>query len=270
MSINKLNLSHLLDVNSVIIEWDMRRAGLSLIKDFKLLPSDRIEYLGSLSKSECDITIGKMQIKDREFSKNLEQAFTDAMLQFLEANQIDQDLDVISIKKDACFVINKAIKHSKFGEYIEFVPKNRYHAYMYISPFLKIPDMYATPMELYFKKNDEIDIKGLTSIKEERLRVMETHKDGILNFLNYVVHLMETTNLNRKEVNRFLHEFVSMYKNRELEYDYYREFNLTSRFRYRFAGSEIMALNIDDSMLEKVDIRYNYVNIILPLINLII
>ena len=272
MSINKLNLSRLLEVNSTIVEWDMRRAGLSIIRELKLLPNETIDHLMSLPKKECDIAIGKLQIKDKEFSKVLEQSFTDIMTTFLEVNKIDQDLDVISIKKDACFVINKSIKKSTFGDYIEFVPKNSYHAYMYIKPFLNIKDpaLHATPLEIYFKKDDTIDVKGLTSIKSERNRVMDTHKNGIINFLNYVVQLMETTNSNKKEVNQFLHEFVLMYKQRELEYDYYREFNLVSRFRYRFAGSEVMAKLIDDSMLQKIDIRYNYINIILPLINLVV
>ena len=75
--------------------------------------------------------------------------------------------------------------------------------------------------------------------------------------------------MNLKQLNSFLHEFVKMYKRKELEFDYYREFNVESRFRYQLLGSEIMANNIDSDMLKHVNIEYNYKNIILPLINYI-
>lgn len=259
MSINVTNMGRPFEVNSSIIEWDMKRAGPSLIKEFGLLPKDEIEQLELLPKLDCDIAIGKRQIKDKIFSSRLEQAFTDSMNLFLDSNGIDREIDVISIKKDACFVINKKITHSDFGKYIHFVNKNQYHAYMHIHP-----------LEMYFKRNGEVDIKGLVGDKKKRTEIIKLHEDGMINFLFYVVELAEKTNLHPKHMNSFLHDFVNMYKRKELEFDYYREFNIESRFRYRFAGAEVMADHIDESMLQKVDITYNYINIILPVINLLV
>ena len=258
MSINSLNVSRSFEVNASIIEWDIKRAGLNIIREFHLLPDDKIKELEKLPKSECDIKIGKMQIKDREFSKSLEQKFTDVMKEFMEVNNIDEDFDVLSIKKDACFIINKKVHVSEFGKYIKFVPKNTYHAYVYVKPY-----------EMYFKRDGEIDIKGLVGDKTTRNNLIELHKDGILNFIEYVIQLAETTNMDSNKMNTFLHEFVDMYKKRELDFDYYREFNVESRFRYQVAGSEIMADYIDESMLEKTNIEYNYKTIVLPLINLL-
>ena len=258
MSINLLNSTRLCEVNSSIVEWDVKRAGLNITKNFSLLSDKKIEELEKMEKMECDIAIGKLQIKDREFSKNLEQKFTDVMNAFLEANDIDKDLDVISIKKDACFTINKNVTKFKFGNYIEFVPKNEYHAYLYIKPF-----------EIYFKRDNTIDIKGLTSDKNTRNKILDIHKDGIVNLLQTIINLAESTNMNKYKINSFLHRFVNMYKRKELDYDFYREFNIESRFRYQFLGNETMVDNIDDSMLEKVNIEYNYTKIILPLINIL-
>lgn len=259
ISINIINTTRPFEVNSSIIEWDMKRAGPNLIKEFGLLPMKEIEKLELLSKKECDIAIGKLQIKNVEFSKELDKAFTDSMIMFLNENGIDKELDVISIKKDACFVINKKISKFKFGKYIEFIPKNQYHAYININPF-----------EFYFKRNGEIDIKGLIGDKKKRSEIIKLHENGMINFLFYIVDLAEKTNLSTKQINEFLHRFVEMYKQRELEFDYYREFNVESRFRYQFAGAEVMADRIDESMLQKVDIRYNYIHLILPIINLLI
>jgi len=246
-------------VNSIITEWDMKRAGLSLIKEYRLLSQEEIDTLEKLSKSECDIKIGKMQIRDKILSRNLEKAFTDSMNQFMDENGIDRDLDIISIKKDACFVINHHVIKSEFGEFIKFVPKNEYHAFLYIKPF-----------EFYFKKGDDFDIKGLSSDKSVRTKLINLHRNGILNFILYVVDIAEKSRMNLRELSKFLHEFVNLYKRKELDFDYYREFNIESKFRYQFMNSEIMAENIDDRMLEKVNIEYNYKNIILPIIKIII
>ena len=102
-----------------------------------------------------------------------------------------------------------------------------------------------------------------------RNTILSLHENGIINLFQCVIHIAETTGMNQKEINRFLHDFVDMYKKKELDYDYYREFNVESRYRYQFMGAEMMADQIDESMLEKVNIEYNYKHIILPLINIL-
>lgn len=258
MSINRINSFRLFEVSSDIVEWDIRRAGLNLIKENSLLSDKKIGELSQLEKEECDKTIGKLQIKDKEFSKNLEQAFTDIMNLFIKENDLDAEYDVLAIKKDACFVINKKISKCTFGDHIRFVPKNKYHAYLYLKPF-----------EFYFRRDGSIDLKGLCRDKKERSRIMKLHEDGILNLIQNVICVAEATQMNQAKINQLLHSFVDMYKKRELDFDYYREFTIQSEFRYQFMGAEIMAQNIDEAMFEKVNIEWNYKNIILPLINIL-
>lgn len=266
MSINMINETRPLEINSSIIEWDMKRAGLSIIKELSLLPQSEIDYYESLSKKTSDIEIGKRQIHDKTFSKDLEQGFTDMMNLFLKENELDPYFDILSIKKDACFVINRDIKYSQFGSHIQFVPKNKYHAYAYLKPFLKKRSGY----EFYFSRDQSVDVKGLSGIKENRERLLSLHKDGILNFLSYTIDLAEKTGMAPKEMNGFLHSFVEMYKKKELDFDYYREFNSESKFKYQLLGNTMLAEQITESMLEKINIEYNYIHIILPLINLIV
>lgn len=265
MSINITNETRPFEINSNIVEWDMRRAGLHIIKEFNLLSTEEIQYFESLPKKESDIAIGKRQIGDKEFSKRLEQGFTDIMNFFLKQNNLDIDLDVISIKKDACFVINRDIKESKIGK-VEFIPKNKYHAYVNLKPFLK----KGRGLEFYFSRTNGIDVKGLTSDKDLRKKLISLHENGMLNFLNETIDLAEKTGLDPKQMNQFLHGFVEMYKRKELDYDYYREFSLESKFRYAFLGNEMFTDNINEQMLEKIRIDYNYIHIIMPLINLIV
>lgn len=266
MSINIINSARPFEINSNIVEWDMRRAGIHIIKELELLPKKEIEYFESLPKKESDVAIGKRQIGDKEFSKRLEQGFTDMMNQFLSQNDLDIDFDVISIKKDACFVINRDIKNPRIGNWIEFVPKNKYHAYVNLKPFLKKGKGY----EFYFSRLDGVDVKGLSSDNDLRKKLISLHEDGILNFLEATIDLAEKTGLDPRQMNQFLHSFVEMYKKKELDYDYYREFSIESKFRYNFLGNEMMTNRIDESMLEKIRIDFNYIHIIMPLINLIV
>lgn len=266
MSINLINESRPFEINSSIVEWDIRRAGIHIIKELDLLPDKEVQYYESLPKKESDVEIGKRQIHDKEFSKRFEQAFTDVMNQFLKQNDLDIDLDIISIKKDACFVINRDIKKPNVGRYIEFIPKNKYHAYVNLKPFLKKGKGY----EIYFSRENDPDIKGLTGDKSLRKTLINLHRDGILNFLEATVELAESSGLDPKQMNQFLHSFVEMYKRKELDYDYYREFNIDSKFRYNMLGNEMMVERIDESMLEKIRIDFNYIHVIMPLINLIV
>ena len=270
MSINLINIARPFEVSSSIVEWDIKRAGLNLIREHKLLSEDLIEKFSEMPKKESDIAIGKLQIKDKDFSKKLDQAFTDIMKEFLEVNHIDMDFDVTSIKKDACFVINKDVKQAEFGKYIKFIPKNEYHAYVYLVPIKIGKTVTGRPLEIYFHKDDTLDIKGLVGNRQVRETILSLHKDGMVNFLLYTVQLAERSGIDPKTMNSFLHNFVDMYKKRELDFDYYREFSIESKFRYQLYDTETMADMIDASMLNRVNIEYNYINIILPLINLIV
>lgn len=268
MAINFLNPARLFEVNGKIVEWDMKRAGLNIIRELELLPVKMINELDQLPKKESDMEIGKLQIKDKVLAKELDNGFTKFMKDFLKENELDIDLDVISIKKDACFVINHDIKKSQFGNFIQFIPKNTYHAFIYLEPFMGKSSTKG--LEMYFQRNGKIDVKNLIGDTVMRERILALHEDGILNFIASVIDLAEKTSINHHMLNTFLHNFVEMYKRKELDFDYYREFSVESRFRYQFLGAESMVDNIDESMLEKVNIEYNYINIILPIINLLV
>ena len=83
MSINFLNQNRSFEISSNITEWDIRRAGLNIIKEFSLLPESTILDLEKLPKKEADIKIGKMQINNKEFAKVFDQKFTDVMTEFM-------------------------------------------------------------------------------------------------------------------------------------------------------------------------------------------
>lgn len=250
---NYLNKYKYLEVNSEIIEYDIKSANVSLCKEYNLLDEKTISKIEDMNKKQRVIKIGLIGRKNKDFMKSLEKHFTETTNKFIELNELNIEDDVISIKKDAVFVLNKNIKYDTIGNHIHFVKKNTYHAYLYLKPF-----------EFYFKKDNSIDVKGLSNNSY-------LHKDGLLDILTQLIDLCENTSCNVKEINNFMKEFVILYKEKKLPLNAYREFNQNSQFKSKIYDENVYLDNINEEMLINgdIDISYNYINIILPLYRLI-
>lgn len=247
MSINWTDTSLPIVHHDIITEWDIKSANTSLMKYYQLAKEKDIDYLKSLSKDKREKAVGMMCLKDKEFSDNLEKSFTRIISEFFQANGLQKE-DCISIKKDAVFVRSKLINHFQFGDSVTFVKKNEYTGFACIPGY-----------EFYYNdKTKKFDVKGINDIS------LELHKDGILDFVSEIFHYIR----NESDLNEYLHAYVSAYKNRELIFDNYRQFNSDSNFLVRMAGAEVYMESITESMMDSVDISFNYINVIIPLIKL--
>lgn len=235
-----------------IIEYDVKEAGYNIIKYYKLLSDDKIRLLDSYpTKEQRHIKIGLYQREDKEFANTLSEKFSDVRRMFFEVNNIE-DSDIVSIKKDAIFIKNKYCSKCKFDN-IDFRVKNRYTSYLYLDN-----------NEFYFDKN-KVDVKGLND------DVVLKHKDYMLDFLHTFVKLVENGN-NKITINRFK-QFIDYYRNRELDINYYRELNKRSMFRiFDNNISEGFYYSDNESSFDddRVDIMYNYVKYITPLISIVL
>ena len=237
----KTNRDYPFIYNNEIIEWDIKSANTSLMSYYNLQPDKVIQKLASMTKSQREISVGKLMKKDKEFAKKLEESFNKIIQEFMDANQLSWD-DIVSIKKDAVFVKNHKINHNEFGA-VHFIPKNQYKHVLLLPKY-----------EIYIS-DSVTDVKG---IPDEKLSL---HEDGMLDFIRTT---METASEFLK-LQSFFKEYVTAYKNKELEFDAYREFNSDSLFRI---GGEFPMLS--DSMIEDdidvLDISYNYMNVVIPTI----
>lgn len=195
--------------NTELIEYDIRDAGFSIIKQYRLLPADKIIELEHLGKGmERHIAIGKLQGDDKILSKALSDKFAEVRSMFIKANNID-DNDIVSVKKDALFIIGPR-DNLRFGM-IEFAPKNRYSSY------IRFTD--AGGIEIYYS-DDQLDIKqmGDSGVNKHRLYMVE--------FIKRVIDMIESKD---PKVKRFMMKFVMDYKGRLLDDEYYVKFDRMSR-----------------------------------------
>ena len=231
--------------NSSIIEYDIRHANINVSKYYKLF--DDIAYLDRLDampKKDREVKFGLLLRETTGYSKALEEAFNNIVKEFMEANNLDIDNDIISIKKDAVFVINHKVNTTTFGP-VEFVQKNKYHAYLNLG-------------RIEFYIGDKTDVKGIG----ENYKL---HRDGIIRLIEEVIRYLERG----YDVNEFLAEVAELYKKREMNLDVYRQFDSKCRYLCNIDGNTVLMDEISYDILDNsCDISYNYVNIILPLIRM--
>lgn len=201
------NIDYLFDEE--IIEYDMRDAGFSLIKQFKLLPPGKIRELEQLGKGEArHIAIGMLERDDKELSKALSSKFAEVRGIFISMNGITDD-QIISVKKDAIYTIGQC-KRLRFG-LVQFAAKNTYSSY------LRFPNIQN--LEIYYS-SEATDVKGMGDTATNR------HRLYMLNFLRTMISLIEHKDRGCK---RRIMKFIEEYKAHELDEGYYLEFNNLSR-----------------------------------------
>ena len=108
-----------------------------------------------------------------------------------------------------------------------------------------------------------IDVKG---IDDEKLK---SHENGTLRVIRDVYDACVEYNMDQVKINAFMKGVVDAYIHRDLEFDSYREFNNESNFRINMYGHEVLSDAITERDLSDVDISFNYLKIIIPLIKLL-
>lgn len=237
-------------INSRIIEYDIKSGNTSVMEYFQLRPSGLIKELKSLDKKSRVVAIGKMMREDKTFSKQLEDSFDKIIKLFIHENNLLEN-DIVSIKRDAVFVKVKNVPITTFGNCVHFIPKNEYVG------FIKLKNI-----EFWIKNKDGIDIKGIND------ELIPLHENGILSLIRYVYNEASNCGMDKIHLNKIFAELILAYKNREFEFDMYREFNPESKFKILLMDQFVMMDTISESFLERCDIRYNFENILIPLIRM--
>lgn len=241
----------------MIQEWDIAKGNVSIMKEFNMLKdTKKLEWISNLPKDKRNVYVGDKLLKTGEISaKELENNFDIMVKKFIELNGLDPDYDIISIKRDAVFVVNKEIRFPQMSENVVFRPKMTAHAFILLNG-----------IELYFS-DDDVEIKGLSKNIDD---IKALHKEGMLRFLRDVVEIVESHPDNPRDLYKYLHEYISAYKRKELTFDNYREFNPQSKYVCSIDGSFLSSDEMDDDLFEFIDISYNYKNIIKSIVPLLL
>lgn len=232
-----------------IREYDMKDAGFSILKNSNYLDDDMVEYLSKMDKQKRKVKLGIMMKNDKNINRIISEGFEVYRKKFFEANNI-QDEEVLSIKKDAIFLINKPALKCDFGN-VRFDLKNKYSVYYRINK-----------LEIYYNK-DKIDVKGIDD------KVLKKHRKGFLKFFK---KLSKYIIIGRNDnIIEFIREFAKDYLSYNLNIEYYRTFDAESTFVFKNKALPNVRYSIEyceESQLNSLEVNYNYNRIILPLIQI--
>lgn len=237
-------------VQNRIIEYDIKSANISMLRQAGVVKSSTLDELEQLPKKERQVIIGKMQKIDPKLKKVIARGIIQAKHDLFRANGI-QDSEVLSIKNDALFIAGRKLKHTKFGE-VEFRPKNTFAFYIKIEG-----------IEFYYdSKNDSVAVKGINDAIVEH----SDHQEGMIRFFAKVMRFMVYDH--KDALRKYLIEFSDDYKNKRLPIQYYREFSSDNIYRTDMEISEYSfnLVSAGDADKEMINGVFNYMKFVLPLI----
>ena len=245
------NLSYIKNVS--IVEYDIKSAGFSVIKEKKLLPEKVIKKLEGMNKEDRNILIGKYQKNIPTLSKEIVDTLSEVRQAFVQYNDIKPE-EILSIKKDAIFLINKKPTYLKFGENFLFRPKDSFTSYIYLND-----------LEVFYSSIDKkLVVKNFKSMRNAVIEYGESAEDFDPNkeplFLDIKRFLALSEKSNKDVLFESLKTYRSMYLNRELPKETYRDVE-TSWYFYR--GKQFKYCTED--MVKEIDISSNYINYLRPL-----
>jgi hypothetical protein len=242
---NYLNKDILYLKNTTITEYDIKSAGFTVIKYKKLLPEEEIFELEKIDKEERNIRIGKRILQYPRIGEEIINTLAEVRKDFVVLNQIYEN-DILSIKKDAIFLIRKNPTVLKIGMF-EFRAKKSYTSYCYLNK----KEFYYSSLE------DSLELKGFT--EENRNK----QNDYLLKDIKKIMTMSEK--LINEQLFVFLKQYRSKYLNRQLDIETYRDIETG-----KFSVDDYFMEDISKELLQSADISQNYINYLLPLFNAVI
>ena len=235
-----INLGYLF--NQYIREYDISKANINILLAKGVIDQQLYNKLYNADRMTRQVYIGKMIRDDERVQEKLSEGLIEYKQKFFEANNIT-DSDIISIKNDAIFVLNKIPQVLNFDN-VTFVPKNTYTSFMRLRE-----------LEVYYGYNfgnEVIDIKG---IKDTDLEMYH------MAFLNVIVSFLNSIQRGgAKAALDYITTIINQYVNLELPIDYYRRFSSYNDFSINGITTAYGITWLPDTIENKksIDISYNF------------
>ena len=228
--------------NQYIREYDISKANINILFAKGVINQDLYTMLYNSDRMYRQVYIGKM-IKNNEIIQEvLNEGVIEYKQKFFEANGIT-DNNIVSIKNDAVFVLNKAPTILNFDN-VTFVHKNTYTSFMKLHH-----------LEIYYgcdMNSEVIDVKG---IKDNDLEMYHT------DFLFIIIDFFRNIQKNGPEVTlRYITSIINSYVNLELPINTYRRFRSSNDYIINSHISSYSIYQLEDSLNNKkyLDISYNF------------
>jgi len=223
--------------NNTIIEYDVQSAGLNILRDLNLISPDKYESFLAMEKLDRNVAIGKMLQHNPQMNEQLDRGFIMLRQQFFKQNNLDIT-DILSIKKDAIFLINRENINGDISEHIHFRQKHTYTAYIQIQH----KEHFLTPF------THDLEVKGYSDL------VKQYHSSRLLSDLRQC--LIYDSLGQKDQIFKLLVELKYKLTTYNLDLDYYRSIN-NGHFEFKLGNDRIYVDDIKEDLLHYVNLDYN-------------
>ena len=223
-----------------IREYDISKANINILYSKGIINESVYNELYNSDRMTRQVYIGNLEKSNPKIVKALQIGIIEAKRNLFLSNNLTNE-DILAIKNDAVFTVDKELRVTKFGN-IEFKLKNLYTSFMRIDR-----------LEFYYSfnritKEEKMDVKGLG--KKEYL-----HREYMTDFIEYIMNSIESGDIENIITDFTL--FYRSYVNRELPIYYYREYNPYSYYRIYGTNYCLDYLNNTSDNVMSLDISYN-------------
>ena len=243
-------------VNCYIREYDLQKANISVLRSLDIIDEETYLRLYHSDRMYRQIFIGNMIRDDKEIGYALKRGLIHAKQGLFELNAI-QDHEVLCIKNDAIFVVNKELATTTVGRNLNFICKNVYTIFMKLC---NLEIYYADKFLPDGQLSINVDVKGISD------ELLPLHQGGMLDLICTTCNMLQR--FKSSEIISYLMEMYDLFIQRKLPNDYYREFNESSHFAFRSKYSTFYMDMISDEYRNAVDINRN-LTIIRDLISIV-
>lgn len=204
-------------ISQYIREYDISKCNINMLLVDGVIDKELYDKLYNSDRMYREVYVGNMIKNNKEIYKVISNGVIKYRNILFEANNVEES-DILTIKNDAVFTVNKILDITTFDNYITFKNKETY------TSFFKI-----TNLELYYNINtDKLDVKG---IKDDRL---SKHQEFI-ELLKTIIYLIEMGLL--KDASNMINEYYYKYITCNIDIGFMRNFdNISAFFHVDYPG----------------------------------
>lgn len=244
---NNVNLSPQFPyiINCYIREYDLQKANISVLRKLNIIDEATYLRLYHSDRMYRQVFVGNMIKENKDIGYALKRGLICAKQRLFELNGI-QDCEVLCIKNDAVFVVNKELTSTTVGKYLNFACKNIYTVFMKLC---NLEIYYADKFLPDGHLSINVDVKGISD------KLLPLHQGGMLDLICTTCNMLQR--FTPAETINYLMEMYDLFVQRKLPNEYYREFNNVSHFAIQSRYSIFYMNTITDEYRSVVDINRN-------------
>ena len=232
-------------ISGRIVEYDIKSANISVLRNSNIISQKDYDYLASLPKILREREIGIREKNNPELYTQIQKGIKEAKKNLGSFNRIELD-QIIRIANDAVYINSEVdLKYTQFGKYIQFKKKSEYNVFCNLLGVI----IFCKFLE---DGNIHVDVKGIG-------KNASLHENYMIYTIMSTITILERSSV--EDAIQYLSSICEQYLHRNLPVGYYREFNSGSLYRSLYNSYGVVPygfINATEYDKNSIDINYNY------------